>query len=202
MGGPNRRDGRRDNRSRDGDERDRLEERVFGIRRVAKVQQGGRRFSFTAAIVVGDRAGRVGFATGKAKEVPIAIEKARARATRDMRRIPMMGATIPHEVLGRDGAGKVLLKPAAPGTGVVAGLVPRAILECLGVEDCLTKILGTTNEINVARATLAGLYSLRLPTDVARVRNRSVEEVASPVMLARMNTRSPGAEAASDTPGG
>jgi small subunit ribosomal protein S5 len=156
------------------------------INRVAKVQQGGRRFSFTALVVLGDRNGRVGMGYGKAKEVASAIQKAEEYAKRSMFSVPMIGSTLPHEVLGADGAARVLLKPAAPGSGVVAGGAVRAVLECAGIEDCLAKILGTSNPINVVHATMAGLRELRRPEDVARLRARSVEEVAPPVMLRRM----------------
>lgn len=156
------------------------------INRVAKVQQGGRRFSFTALVVVGDRAGRVGFGYGKAKEVPAAIQKAVEYAKRTMAPIPMIGATIPHQIVGEEGAGRVLLKPAAPGTGVIAGGPVRAVLECGGVEDCVAKILGTSNPINVVHATMQGLRSLRRPEEVARLRGKSLEEVAPPIMLRRM----------------
>lgn len=153
---------------------------------MSKVQRGGRRFSFTALVVVGDHNGRVGAGYGKAKEVPAAIDKAREYAKRDMAPVPMIGATITHQVLGEEGAGRVLLKPAAPGTGVIAGGPVRAVLECAGIEDCLAKILGTTNPINVVHATMAGLRSLRRPEEVARLRGKTVEEVAPPVMLRRM----------------
>lgn len=137
-------------------------------------------------MVVGDHNGRVGAGYGKAKEVPAAIDKAREYAKRDMAPVPMIGATIPHQVLGEDGAGRVMLKPAAPGTGVIAGGPVRAVLECAGIEDCLAKILGTTNPINVVHATMAGLRSLRRPEEVARLRGKSIEEVVPPVMLRRM----------------
>jgi small subunit ribosomal protein S5 len=167
-----------------------LEQRVVEINRVAKVQQGGRRFSFTALVIVGDRGGKVGVGYGKAKEVALAIQKAEEYAKRDMKPIPMIGATIPHEVIGRDGAARVLLKPAAPGSGVIAGGAVRAVLECAGVEDCLAKILGTSNPINVVHATMEGLHRLRRPEEVARVRGKTIEEVASPVMLRRIDEAS------------
>ncbi len=171
---------------RDDDSRSQFEQRVVEINRVAKVQQGGRRFSFTALVVLGDRNGRVGIGYGKAKEVASAIQKAEEYAKRSMMTVPMIGATIPHEIIGQDGAARVMLKPAAPGTGVIAGGAVRAVIECAGIEDCLAKILGTTNPINVVHATMAGLKGLRRPEEVARLRGRSLEEVASPVMLRRM----------------
>jgi small subunit ribosomal protein S5 len=181
--------GRRDRGPRRGDDDDgrpQLEQRVVDINRVAKVQQGGRRFSFTALVVMGDRAGRVGIGYGKAKEVALAIQKAEEYAKRSMMTVPMIGSTIPHEVIGADGAARVMLKPAAPGSGVIAGGAVRAVLECAGIEDCLAKILGTSNKINVVHATIAGLKALRRPEEVARLRGRSIEEVASPMMLRRM----------------
>jgi small subunit ribosomal protein S5 len=198
--------GRRDRGPRGGDDdsRPQFEQRVVDIRRVAKVQQGGRRFSFTALVVMGDRSGRVGIGHGKAKEVAMAIQKAEEYAKRSMLTVPMIGSTIPHEVIGEDGAGRVLLKPAAPGSGVIAGGAVRAVLECAGIEDCLAKILGTSNPINVVHATIAGLKGLRRPEEVARLRGRSIEEVATPVMLRRIeeaNERTSGrsASAGADT---
>jgi small subunit ribosomal protein S5 len=177
--------GGRDRRDRD-DDRPQFEQRVVEINRVAKVQQGGRRFSFTALVVMGDRSGRVGIGYGKAKEVAMAIQKAEEYAKRSMMRVPMIGTTIPHEIIGEDGAARVMLKPAAPGSGVIAGGAVRAVLECAGIEDCLAKILGTSNPINVVHATIAGLKGLRRPEEIARVRGRSIEEVAPPVMLRRI----------------
>jgi small subunit ribosomal protein S5 len=178
--------GRGQGRSQTDEIRPQLEQRVVEINRVAKVQQGGRRFSFTALVVIGDRQGRVGIGYGKAKEVASAIQKAEEYAKRSMLTVPMIGATIPHEIIGADGAARVLLKPAAPGSGVIAGGAVRAVLECAGIEDCLAKILGTSNPINVVHATMAGLRGLRRPEEVARVREKPVEEVASPIMLRRI----------------
>lgn len=168
------------------DVRTSLEQRVVEINRVAKVQQGGRRFSFTALVVMGDRSGRVGMGYGKAKEVASAIQKAEEYARRTMITVPMIGTTIPHEIIGSDGAARVLLKPAAPGSGVIAGGAVRAVLECAGIEDCLAKILGTSNPINVVHAAMAGLKGLRRPEEVARLRSKPIEDVAPPIMLRRI----------------
>jgi len=157
-----------------------LEERVVHIARVAKVVKGGRHFAFRVVVVVGDRQGRVGVGIGKAREVPDAIRKGVERAKRDMKPVPMLGTTIPHPVLAHFGAAQVLLKPASPGTGVIAGGGVRAVIEAAGIKDILTKSLGSSNILNVVRATIAGLRQLKDVEVEARRRGKSVAEVSPP----------------------
>jgi small subunit ribosomal protein S5 len=192
-GGGGGRDGRGDNRGRrddrggrggrDGGDKSNYLERVVAINRVSKVVKGGRRFSFTALVIVGDGKGMVGVGYGKAKEVPAAIAKGVEEARKGFFRVPLIGGTIVHPVQGEAAAGVVMLRPASPGTGVIAGGACRAVLECAGVHDILAKSLGSDNAINVVHATVAALKMIQRPEEVAARRGLSVEDVAPAGML-------------------
>lgn len=178
---------RRDQRG--GREENPFNEKVVAINRVAKVVKGGRRFSFTALVVIGDGNGQVGVGYGKAKEVPQAIQKGIDEAKKNMFEVPRIQNTITHPVIGKDGAGQVVLKPAAPGTGVIAGGAVRAVLECAGVSDVLAKSLGTANHINVVHATVDGLKQLKRPEDVAEARGLAMNEFMPKKMLANYGVK-------------
>jgi small subunit ribosomal protein S5 len=165
------------------------EERTIMVNRVAKVVRGGRRFSFTALMVIGDGNGKVGLGYGKAKEAGLAVQKGIEEAKKNIFDVPLAGSTITHPVLGQKGAGRVLMKPAAPGTGVVAGGAARPILEMAGIHDVLAKSLGSSNGINVAHAVIQGLQSLRRPDEIARLRGKSPEEVTPKGVLNAYNER-------------
>ena len=192
MAGPQRRGGgagggeRRDRKGRDGGaaaEKTAYVERVVAINRVAKVVKGGRRFSFTALVVVGDGDGTVGVGYGKAKEVPAAIAKGVEEAKKHFFKVPRIQGTIPHPITGEKAAGVVLLKPASPGTGVIAGGPVRAVLECAGVHDILSKSLGSSNAINIVHATVEALKGLQRPEEIAARRGLPLEDVAPAAML-------------------
>ncbi|HUR15035.1 MAG TPA: 30S ribosomal protein S5 [Mycobacteriales bacterium] len=181
--GGDRRDGGRGGRGGAAPEKSPHIERVVAINRVAKVVKGGRRFSFTALVVVGDGDGQVGVGYGKAKEVPAAIAKGVEEAKKHFFRVPRIGATIPHPIQGEAAAGVVLLKPASPGTGVIAGGPVRAVLECAGIHDVLSKSLGSSNPINIVHATVAALQGLVRPEEIAARRGLPLEDVAPAAML-------------------
>jgi small subunit ribosomal protein S5 len=176
------RGGRRDNR-RGAEPENKFIERVVAINRVSKVVKGGRRFNFTALVVVGDGDGNVGVGYGKAKEVPVAISKGVEEAKRSFFRVPRIQGTIPHPVQGEAAAGVVFLRPASPGTGVIAGGPVRAVLECAGIHDVLSKSLGSSNAINIVHATVAALKGLESPEAVAARRGKPVEDVAPAALL-------------------
>ena len=156
---------------------DGLQEKLVAVNRVAKVVKGGRQFGFTALTVVGDGNGRVGFGYGKAREVPIAIQKAMEKARRNMRRVSLKGSTLQYALKGRHGAAHVFMQPASEGTGIIAGGPMRAVFEVVGVKDVLAKCMGTRNPINVVRATIQGLQEMRSPDDMAVKRGKTVEEI-------------------------
>ena len=154
-----------------------IKDQVISINRVTKVVKGGKNLSFSVLVVVGDRQGRVGYGMGKAKEVPVAIKKGVDKAKRDMIEIPMSGSTVPHAVMGAFGSGRVMIKPAKEGTGVIAGGAVRAVMESVGIKDVVTKSLGSTNPTNIVKAVFQGLLQLRSPADVAKNRGISVEDL-------------------------
>ncbi len=182
-GSSNNRDGRDNRRGGREDDRNTYLERVVTINRVSKVVKGGRRFSFTALVIVGDGDGTVGVGYGKAKEVPAAIAKGVEEAKKSFFRVPRIAGTIPHPVQGEAAAGVVLLRPASPGTGVIAGGPVRAVLECAGIHDVLSKSLGSNNSINIVHATVKALKDLERPESVAARRGKSLEDVAPAAML-------------------
>jgi small subunit ribosomal protein S5 len=154
-----------------------LKDQVISINRVTKVVKGGKNLSFAALVVVGDEAGHVGFGTGKAREVPLAIKKAVEAAKKNLIRVPLIQNTLPHELIGSFGAGRVLIKPAKAGTGVIAGGAVRAVMQAVGVHDCRTKVLGSANPHNVVRATFDGLLNMKDPMELARLRGKQVEDL-------------------------
>ena len=182
-GGPGERREKRDRGQGQAPEKSQYIERVVKVNRVAKVVKGGRRFSFTALVVVGDGDGNVGIGYGKAKEVPAAIAKGVEEAKKSFFKVPRIGGTIPHTIQGEAAAGVVLLKPASPGTGVIAGGPVRAVLECAGIHDVLSKSLGSSNAINIVHATVAALKGLVRPEEVAARRGLPIEDVAPAAML-------------------
>ncbi|HEV2882374.1 MAG TPA: 30S ribosomal protein S5 [Pyrinomonadaceae bacterium] len=154
-----------------------LKDQVISINRVTKVVKGGKNLSFAALVVIGDESGHVGFGSGKAREVPLAIKKAIESAKKNLIRVPLINNTLPHQLIGKYGAGRVMMKPASEGTGVIAGGAVRAIMQAVGVHDVRTKVLGSTNPHNVVRATFDGLLNMKDPMELARLRGKQVEEL-------------------------
>ncbi|MEP6706701.1 MAG: 30S ribosomal protein S5 [Pyrinomonadaceae bacterium] len=154
-----------------------LKDQVISINRVTKVVKGGKNLSFAALVIVGDEAGHVGFGTGKAREVPLAIKKGIESAKKNLIRVPLINNTLPHQLIGRYGAGRVMIKPASEGTGVIAGGAVRAVMQAVGVHDVRTKVLGSTNPHNVVRATFDGLLKMKDPMELARLRGKQVEDL-------------------------